>query len=192
MSNQSWQQTLAFAPIAGTTLVSSAAATSIIPPAARCALNPPYFSIGTLLRIKASGVISTLTAAPGTLTFAVNLGTIAVPIIAWTSGAIALNVTAQTNAAWLLEILLTCRAVGVGTNSNLIGQGELKTRALLGAPAVGTTQGVGVAPLPDTAPVVGTGFDSTLQQTVDLFATWSISNAANSLTLYQYTLESLN
>jgi hypothetical protein len=192
MPNQSWLQTLALAPVAGPTLASSAAATSVIPPAARCVLNPPFFNIGTLLRIKASGVISTLTAAPGTLTFDVRLGTIATPIVVWTSGAIALNVTAQTNAAWLLEILVTCRAVGIGTNSNLIGLGELKTRALLGAPAVGTEQGVGVAPLPDTAPVVGTGFDSTLQQTVDLFATWSISNAANSLTLYQYTLESLN
>src|SRR5258707_628030 len=110
MSNQSWQQTLAFAPVAGAALVSSAAATSIIPPAARAVLPANFFSIGTLLN----------------------------------------------------------------------------------APAVGTTQGVGVAPLPDTAPVVGTGFDSTLTQTVDLFATWSISNAANSLTLYQYTLESLN
>ena len=191
MSNQSWQQTLASAPIAGTALTASTTATSLLPPAARQVLPANFFNIGTLLRVKATGVMSGIVTTPGTITWNVTLGTIATPIIAYTSGALAMNTTATTNVTWWLEILLTCRAVGITTAANLIGTGIFVSRALLGSPAVGSEQGVSPAIMPDTAPVVGTGFDSTLTQTVDLMAQWSLNNA-NTITLYQYTLESLN
>jgi hypothetical protein len=192
MPNQSWLQTLAWAPVAGSP-VTGAAALSLLPPAARAPLPAGFFNIGTLLRVKASGVISTLVTSPGTLTIDFRLGTIATPIIVFSGGALALNVTAQVNAMWTLELDMACRAVGIGTAANLIGTGRFTSRALLGTPAVGTEQGVGVATLPDTAAVVGTGFDSVdVPNIADLFATWSVSNAANTMTLYQYTLESLN
>lgn len=190
MSNQSWQQTLAFAPIAGSAVASTTTPTSLLPPAARAVLPPGFFSIGTLLRIKATGIMTT-PAVAGTLTLAVNLGTLAAPITVFTSGALAMA-NSVSNVTWLLEILLTCRAVGVGTSANIIGSGALLSRALFGAPAVGTQQGVASAPLPDTSPGVGTGFDSVdVTNVVDLFATWGNANA-NTLTLYQYALESLN
>jgi hypothetical protein len=192
MPNQSWLQTLAWAPVAGAA-VTNTTPQSLLPPAARALLAAGFFNIGTLLRIKASGVISTLTAAPGTLTVDFRLGTIATPIIVFSGGALALNTTAQVNATWTLELDMACRAVGIGTAANLIGTGRFTSRALLGAPAVGTAQGVGVAMLPDSAAVPGTGFDSVdVPNVADLFATWSVNNAANTLTLYQYTLESLN
>jgi hypothetical protein len=191
MSNQSWQQTLAFAPVAGSALTASTTATSLLPPAARAVLPANFFNIGTLLRVKAMGVMSTIVTTPGTLTWNVTLGPITTPIIVFTSAALALNIVAQTTFTWLLDILLTCRAVGVGTASNLIGTGTFHSRALLGAPAVASEQGVSPALLPDTSPAVGTGFDSTLTQTVDLMAAWSLNNA-NTITLQQYTLESLN
>lgn len=193
MSIQGWQETLITSQVDGTALANSTTATSIIPAAARYTLPSNYFSaIGKALRIKAMGRISTVVTTPGNLTLAVNLGTIAVPIIVFTSGTMALNVTAQTNATWWLELLLTCRAIGATTAANLMGSGVFASRALLNAPAVGTTVGVGVAPIPDTAPAVGTGFDSTITNVVDLFATFSVANAANSIQVHQYSLESLN
>lgn len=193
MSSQSWYETLIKAQVDGSALANSTTATTILPASARFTLPSNYFDkIGKGLRIKAWGRISTVVTTPGNLTLAVNLGTIASPIIAFTSGALALNVAAQTNASWMAEIELTARAIGNSTSANLMGVGTFVSRALLNAPAVGTTQGVGVALLPDTAPVVGTGFDSTITNVVDLFATFSVANAANSLTLHQYSLESMN
>lgn len=192
MSNQSWEQVLAFAAVAGTALTGSTTATSLLPPASRAVLPAGFFSIGSMLRLKASGIMTTIATTPGTLTWNVTLGTIASPIIAFTSGALALSTAGVSNVTWLLELLLTCRATGTGTSANLIGTGSFHSRCLLGAPAVGSQQGVAPAMLPDTSPAVGTGFDSAdVTNVVDLQAQWSLSNA-NTITAYQYSLESMN
>jgi hypothetical protein len=86
---------------------------------------------------------------------------------------------------------LTCRAVGSGTSANLIGVGELMSESLVGAPAA-SAGGNTVLCVPVTAPAVGTGFDSTAAQTVDLTATFSISNAGNGITCHQFRLISPN
>jgi hypothetical protein len=39
--------------------------------------------------------------------------------------------------------------------------------------------------LPNAAPAVGTGFDSTVDMVLDLFGTWSLNNA-NSIQVHQY------
>lgn len=104
-----------------------------------------------------------------------------------------LSATANTNATWEFEAVLTCRAIGNGTQANMMGVGRFTSRALLNAPAVGTTLGVGAALLPDTAPAVGTGFDSAdVTNVVDLFSTFSIANAANSIQLHDYALTDMN
>lgn len=193
MSLQSWQETLITAQVDGTALTNSTTQTSILPAAARYTLPSNYFSaIGKTIRVRAFGRVSTVVTTPGNLTFLFTLGTIASPINVFTSGASALNVVAQTNATWDLEILMTCRTIGSGTTANLMGTSKWTSRASLNAPAVGTTTGVGVVLGPDTAPAVGTGFDSTITNVADLQATFSVANASNSIQLHGYTLESLN
>lgn len=193
MSLQSWQETLITAQVDGTALTNSTTQTSILPTTARYTLPSNYFSaIGKTLRLKAFGRVSTVVTTPGNITFLFCLGTVASPINAFTSGASALNVVAQTNASWELEMLLTCRAIGSGTSANMMGLSRWISRASLNAPAVGTTTGVGAVLGPDTAPAVGTGFDSTITNVVDLQATFSVANAANSIQLHGFTLESLN
>lgn len=185
----SFYETLVSAQAAGAALANTTTPTSLLPAGARQTLGANFFWFpGKKLKLKASGVISTVVTTPGNFTFDFRLGS----VIAWNGGATALNVVAQTNATWDLEAELTCRAIGQSTTANLIGVGKLITRASLNAPAVGTTTGVGTVLLPDTAPVVGTGFDSTASAIADLFGTWSVANAANSISLYQYSLESLN
>jgi hypothetical protein len=102
-----------------------------------------------------------------------------------------LNVTAQTNATWEFELELVARALGFSTSANLMGVGRFSSRALIGSAAVASGY-AGSALLPDTAPAVGTGFDSTNTNLLDLKATWSVANAANSIQCHTYRVESVN
>lgn len=184
MSFNSWNQSLITAQIDGTALASSTAATSILPAAAKFTLPANLLAIGTVLRVRAAGRISTVVTTPGTLTLDIRLGA---STVIFNGGAMALNVTAQTNATWLFEADLICRSIGASTSATILGVGKFTSRAIIGSAAV-AAGGVTSSPLPDTAPVVGTGFDSTAAQVVDFFGTWSVSNAANSIQLHQYEL----
>lgn len=187
MSSQSWIQTLISSAVDGTALTNTLTATSILPSAAIHTLSVNDMAVGKQYRIIASGRISTVVTTPGTMTFSVRLGA----VIAFTSGALALNIVAKSNVTWWLELLMTCRAIGGGTTANLMTTGVWSSEAVIASPAA-TAGGSGSLLLPTSAPAVGTGFDSTASQAVNLFATWSVANAANSIQLHQFSLESMN
>lgn len=185
MSLQTWQETLVTAQVDGTALNTSTTATSIIPAAAKFTLPANFFAIGKMLRVSARGRISNIVTTPGTLTLDVRFGT---TTVVFNGGAVSLNTTAKTNVTWSFEALLTCRAIGASTSANLMGIGTLTSESVVGA-AAGTAL---TALLPASAPAVGTGFDSTAAQAIDLYATFSISNASNSIQVHEYAVESLN
>lgn len=188
MSNQRWMETLIEAQADGAALTNTITATSLLPTPAVYTLPSNFFNvIGKKLRIFAMGRMSTVATTPGTFTFDVRFGS----TVVWTGGAMALNTTAQTNDTWTLELDLTCRAIGSGSVSTLLGIGYFCSAAVIGSPAP-SAGGSGSLLLPATAPAVGTGFDCTATQAVNLFGTWSVANASNSITLHQYSLESLN
>lgn len=170
MRNQ-WYGPLITAQGDGAALSNSAVATSLLPAAAKYVLASNMLAIGDKLRIKAHGRISTHS-APGTLTLDVRFGS----TVVFNGGASPTLAASQTNVAWDLEIDLTCRVIGA--SAQLIGQGRLITAGLSAL----------IQLLPASAPAVGTAFDSVAAQTVDLFATCSVANAANSITLHQYEL----
>lgn len=184
MSLQTWQETLITAQVDGTALTASTTATSILPPAAKYTLPTNFFSVGKMIQIMAYGRMSNIVTTPGTLTLDVRFGasTVMLP-----GGAMALNTTAKTNVSWRLEAILTCRTIGNASVATLFGMGEFTSESVVGS-AAGVANSI---MLPATAPAVGTGFDSTATQVVDLFATWSLSNA-NSIQVHEYALESLN
>jgi hypothetical protein len=159
MSIQGWQETLITAQVDGTALTNTTTATSILPAAAKLVLPANFMAIGKTLRVKASGRISTVVTSPGTLTLDVRFGSTVVA----NGGAMNLNTTAQTNATWLLEMLLTCRAIGA--SANLMWTGEWKSRAIVGS-GTAAAGSAGQVLLPDTAPAVGSNFDSTATQAV--------------------------
>lgn len=172
---------LGVAAVDGAALVNNAAETSLLNGASKIALLKNFFDrTSKTIIVRASGRISTLAAAPGTLTFRAKFGAIAV----FNGGAMALNVNAQVNASWELYLELTLRALGDTANANVIGTGVWTSRAIIGGPAAGVG-GTESLMLPDTAPAVGTGFDSTAEQALDLTAQWSVANAANSIQLHQ-------
>jgi hypothetical protein len=159
---------------------------SLLPTSALYTLPSNFFYIGKQLLIKAQGRISTAVTTPGNLSWTVKLGT----VVVFNPAAVAGNALVQTNTTWDLEIMLTCRAIGSGTAANLMGVGKWISRASLNNPVAATTIGVTTVLLPDTAPVVGTGFDSTTTQQVDL--QFANSVGTGSCQLHQYALYDVN
>lgn len=179
MSLQGWRETLITAQSDGTALASSTSATSILPAAAKYTLPANWFTApGRKLTVLAAGRISTTTGPP-TITFDVRFGATTV----FTSGAVT-TVASLTNKTWRLWIELTCRSIGASTSATVFGTGSLTSSAVVGATGGAAT----TAMLPDSSPAVGTGFDSTASQVVDLYATWSASSASNTVTLHQFDL----
>jgi len=187
MGIQTWHDTLVNGLVDGPTLTAAAAA-SCIPTPSRIILPNNYFYIGKMLRISLMGRISCAVTTPGTARFGVQMGPSGT-IVVFDTGALNLNVVAKTNVPWWLDIWLTCRAVGNGTNSNFMGLAKFTSEAVVGAalPAAGSN---GILNGPVGAPVVGTGFDNTAANALDVFFTQTV--ATGSLTVHQYMVEALN
>ncbi len=187
MSMQTWVETLIQALVDGAAVGNTTTPTSLLPTGAKLTIPANWFYPGRIMRITAKGRISNIVTSPGTLTLDVRLGGTVVA----NGGAMALNVVAKTNVPWELEWLLTCRAIGGGTSANLMHQGSWKSESVVGSP-LPSAGGAGEHMLPNSAPAVGNGFDSTAAQVLDLFATWSVANSGNTLTLHQLAVEALN
>lgn len=187
MSLQTWQEVLVSGQVDGPTLTAAAAA-SCIPTPSRIILPNNYFQVGKVLRMTLAGRISCVVTTPGTARFDVRLGPSGT-IVAFDTGALNLNTTAKTNVPFWLQIMLTCRSVGAGTASTLMGQGIFQSEAVVASPA-NTAGGNGTLLCPVGAPAVGTGFDNTAANAVDVFFTQTV--ATGSLTVHQYLLEALN
>ena len=117
--------------------------------------------------------------------------TTATSIIPPAAQAIPLNVVAKTQLPFYMQVILTCRSIGAGTTATLMAIGFFISETYVGSP-VPATGGAGAIIVPNTAPAVGTGFDSTAANTVDIFGTFSVNTATTQITLNQYLLEALN
>lgn len=148
-----------------------------------------YFTVGKKLRVRVAGGLSNIVTTPGTTSFQIMLGS----VIAWTSGAIQLNATAHTLLPFTLDVILRCDSVGATTAAKLIGMGVLSgVMFTLTAAQVDGVNSSAVMQVPATAPAVGTGWDSTVAQTLDFFTAFSVSNAGNGIQIYDYTVEEMN
>jgi hypothetical protein len=175
----------------GAALASSTTPTSLLPAHAKytfpwSSTTHYHWAIGDQLRVRAAGRVSNKNPTPGTLTLEVRLGTNAI----WSSGAMALNTAAaKTNVSWMLDVDLTFRTVGATTVTTVFAIGQFVSEAVaLAATGVGTILGAA------SAPAASSGFDATAsaQATLDLYATFNTSDAANAMTLHQFTLEQMN
>jgi hypothetical protein len=183
--NQSFQQTMVNSQVDGSTLTAAAAA-SCIPAAAKFTFPANFFdTIGKAIRVKASGRISSVITTPGTARFDLRLG----GTVVFDGLAILLDtVAAHTNVGWMLEVVLTCRAIG--STANFMGQGTWTCEDILGVPAT-APKGVLAAILPwNSAPAVGSNVDATTALQLDMQFTQTV--ATGSLTVHQYLVESLN
>jgi hypothetical protein len=110
-------------------------------------------------------------------------------IVVFDTGALNLNIVAKTTVPWLWECWLTCRAVGASTSSNFMGISQFTSEAIIGAPlpAAGGNGGL-LAPV--GTPAVGTGFDNTAANALDVFFTQTV--ATGSFTVHGYRVDALN
>lgn len=182
-------QLIATIPVAGTLYNTYTTAKSVLTSstateasAAAIALPSGFWQRGGALRITVNGAISW--ASGNTMTWQVMMGA----IVAFT-GTHKVTTTGGTTIPFRAEFDLTCRAQGTGTLANLIGQGVIMGRMIVpnGATAgADYSAGSGIAMLPDTAPAVGTGFDSTVANTLDLWVGMGTSSASNGVQIQQY------
>lgn len=194
MASQSWGQLIATIPAAGTLYNTYTTAKSMLTSATATAasagfvtLPPGFFQPGSLLDIEFIAGISNRVTGPDTFTVQVMVGS----VIAFTSGAINLTTTAHTTIPCYGRILLTCRSVGNGTLATLMGQATIEGQMIaMGSGLADAAANTGWAMGPNTAPAVGTGFDSTVANTLDLFVAQSVSNAGNGFQLQQYKVVS--
>jgi hypothetical protein len=168
---QSYQATLVTHQAAGTLFTTYTTAKSVINPQALYQLPAGFFYIGKALRVTAKGGISNIVTTPGTMNFQVKIGS----VVAFDTGALQLNATAHTTLPFWLEIELTCRSVGSGTSATLMGLAQITGRMFTAtAGQTDDAQGMQTLLAPATAMAVGTGFDSTVANTIDLWAGFSI------------------
>lgn len=189
MSLQSWAELLIASSADGAALNTSTTATSLLPTSAKYTLPANFFNApGKVLRITLAGRLSNANPTPGNFTIDARLGPTS-NIVAANGGAMALNAAAaNTNVAFWAELLATCRTIGTSTAATLMYQWRAMSQALSALTTAGAVTQFG----PASAPAVGTGFDSTIANVLDIFGTFSVSNAANGITIHQYLVESLN
>lgn len=178
-------QVIAYSYTDGPTLTAAAAA-SCVPTYVPTTLPAGYFQIGRILRLRMAGRLSCAVTTPGVFRMDMRLG----GVVAFDTLAIPLNIVAQTTVPWSLDVMMTCRAVGSGTSAQLLSQGVWTSTAGLAVPAVATGPWAGVITVPyNTAPVVGTGFNSQSALTLDFFHTQTV--ATGQMILHSMMLEQM-
>jgi hypothetical protein len=161
-------------------------AKSMLPAAAIPTLPANFWQVGKQMRIRGVAGLSNIVTTPGTLTLQVMVGS----VIAFTSGALQLNATAHTLLPFFFDILMTCRAIGASTTAKFQGNGTVSgIHPTLTAAQTDAANTGGIFSIPATAPALGTGFDSTAAQAIDLWAGFSISNSGNAFQIEQYTVD---
>jgi hypothetical protein len=195
VSLQTWEETLVSQYVDGPLLNTYTTAKSIFgattDAASVCKYTVPanFFLPGKALQVQLRGNLSNIVTTPGTVTVQFMVG----GVIAWTSGAINFSTTAHTTLPFWLDLDLTCQAAGQGTLAKLMGQGWIMSQCVSNTAAVDSVvSDLPTLLLPNTVPTLGTGFDSTVSQSIDIFVGFSISNAGNGVQARQYRLRSLN
>ncbi len=177
-----WNQTLITLQGNGTAVTGTTSATSLLATAGAGArwLKPANFfnNIGGKLLARMGGIMTTIVTTPGTLTLALRIGSVDV----WNSGAFNLNVVAQTNVAWWLDLDLDLRVMGAAAQFR--GIGRFYSRALVGSAAVAAGSACMIV-LPDTGSSLGTAFDDTASNYIEPFSTASVTGTSIRLDSYE-------
>jgi hypothetical protein len=182
-----YQTTLVEAQGDGTAVTGTTEGT-ILPGQARIFIPSGYLNrIGKRVHIVATGRISNIVTTPGTLTLRVKLGPTANIAVA-TSQAMQLNAVAKTNVTWILDMTMTLRSIGATTAATFFANGQWTSESVVGSP-VPASGGPGGHVWQAATPVVGTGFDSTVDNLFDLTAQFSLTG--NSIQLHTGALEDL-
>ena len=192
MSRQYFSETPFWTTSAGTAVANTVTETILVP---NITIPANYMNDGRLLRLRAFGAYGT-TATP-TLIFSVRWGGVAGTVISKSSTITTTSGTgggASMTAMWELEVILQTRSNGSAGTLFTNGTGTLFNSA---NPTSGTVTNYGLpfvmasGSTGGTTPVAVTA-DLTADTALSLTGTWGTANAANSIRLDTYSVESLN
>lgn len=178
MGIQTWVGPQRVTKVDGPTLVSSNTITSLLQPQDKIVIPGGSIYVGLGIRAHILARISTVVTTPGTFTFTFRYGSTAIAA----SSAFTLTATAQTNDTLVADVNLTCRAEG--SSGNFMFDGVVSSNVFANSFS-------SIFFGPGTVPVVGGNADLSVNGFIDLMGTWSVSNAANSITVHQFQLEFL-
>ena len=176
---------------AGTLLNTYTTAKSVINAQAQLIIPGGFLQLGDMLHTRVAGGISNIVTAQPTFTFQAVIGPANPPtIVAHTSQAILTTTTAHTLIPFEYDLWMRLDSEGSGTAAKFLSQAHLRGVMFLISGAVADpTLGVGTIQGPNTAPAVGTGFDSTIANILDFFVGISVSSASNGIQIYQYSVD---
>jgi hypothetical protein len=192
MPKQAWAQGLATQRGQGTLFTGYTTAKTVINQEALYPIGANSLALGDAFHVSVKGGISNIVTTPGTITFQIMFGS----IVVWSSGAIQLNATAHTTLPFSLEVDLVVQLLNTtvgGAIAKMMGIGVLT--GVMFTKTAGQTDGANtesVITVPVTAPALGAAFDSTIGQTMDFWAGFSISNAGNGIQVATYRVDGNN
>lgn len=188
-----YSQLLRSQQAAGTLFNTYTVAKSVINAQALLKIPAGFFQVGDILRITAKGALSNIVTTPGLMNFQVKLGPTA-NIVAADTGNIQLNATAHVLLPFSLEWWLTVRSTGPGaTAAQFMHQAHVRGVQLTRTAGQVDATNIGDSLLaPAIAPALGTAFDSTVDNILDLWAGFTISNVGNGVQVHQYLVELLS
>jgi hypothetical protein len=179
------RQTLASQKANGTLFNTFTTAKSILNVTELLPIVGNFMQAGRRFHVHAYGGLSNIVTTPGTVTFQIMMGSVAV----FTTGAIQMTTTANTLSPFWLDVDMRLDIAGSGTTAKFMGGGFLAALNLtIGSGANPTVTDTGIV-VPVTAPADGTGFDSTVSEILDFWTGFSISNAGNGVQIYDYYVE---
>ena len=175
-------QTIVSQRSAGTLFNTYTSAKSVINPTDQATIPPGMLAPGSKLKVHVWGGLSNIVTTPGTVTFQIMMGSIAI----WTSGAIQMSTTAHTLIPFTLDVVIRMDSEGSGTSAKFIGGGKLNGIMFTVGSGADSTTVVGEFPVPAAAPAVGTGYDSSISNILDFWTGFSISQPTNGVQIMDY------
>lgn len=174
---------------AGTLFNTYTTAKSVINPQALWTIPAGYLQVGDYIRVSVRGGISNIVTAQPTFTFQCMMGS----IVVFTTGAMTTTTTAHVTIPFKYDAVLRLDTIGSGTSAKFMGQGHIEgAMFLVSGAAADSTASVGELMGPNTAPALGTGFDSTIANVFDFWCGISVSQATNGIQINHYTVELLS
>lgn len=176
-----WSGLLYAQRVDGPTITAAGAISAIVSASAVEGQYQPIIPGGLLvertsLRLLARGIISCVVTTPGTARFDIRMGS----TVVFDTGALNLNIVAKTSVPWTLDVDLTVEKVGKGTLTQFMGIGTFASEAVVGAP-LPTVGGNGILNVPVSSIALGTGFDNSIANTMDLFFTQTLGTGSMTL-----------
>lgn len=186
MSRQAYPELLVWNAASGALFNTYTTAKTVLPGNCVYPFLANWWRKDRIIRTTVVGAISNLVTTPGTLTLQMMLGA----TVVMSSGALQLSSTAHTLAPFVATCIARCDVEG--TSAQIMGQWVVQSQAVHATAVADGTETHTVLMGPNTAPALGSAFDSTAAQNLDFFAGFSISNAANGIQVQSYMVESLN